>query len=64
MDCDILTLGQYLQPSSKHIKVKEYVSPAQFDEYKAIASDLGFKSIASAPLVRSSYFAEDLIDSL
>ena len=63
VDCDILTLGQYLQPSSKHIKVKEYVSPAQFDEYKAIASDLGFKSIASAPLVRSSYFAENLIDS-
>ena len=63
VDCDILTLGQYLQPSSKHIKVKDYVSPAQFDEYKAIASDLGFKSIASAPLVRSSYFAEVLIDS-
>ncbi len=63
VDCDILTLGQYLQPSSKHIKVKEYISPEQFDDYKAIAIDLGFKSVASAPLVRSSYFAEDLINS-
>ncbi len=58
--CDILTLGQYLQPSSKHIEVKEYVKPEIFDYYKEKAYEAGFKNVASAPLVRSSYHAEDL----
>ena len=60
VDCDMLTLGQYLQPSTSHIPVVEYITPEQFDEYKEIALDMGFKRVASAPLVRSSYYAEDL----
>ncbi len=60
VDCDMLTLGQYLQPSTSHIPVVEYITPEQFDEYKEIALNMGFKRVASAPLVRSSYYAEDL----
>ncbi|GFN35306.1 lipoyl synthase [Tepidimicrobium xylanilyticum] len=59
VDCDMLTLGQYLQPTKAHIPVVEYVTPEQFEEYKEIALSLGFKKVASAPLVRSSYHAED-----
>lgn len=59
VDCDMLTLGQYLQPTSSHIPVVEYITPEQFDEYKEIALSMGFKRVASAPLVRSSYYAED-----
>lgn len=59
VDCDMLTLGQYLQPTTSHIPVVEYIKPEQFDEYKEIASSMGFKRVASAPLVRSSYYAED-----
>ena len=60
VDCDMLTLGQYLQPTTAHIDVVEYITPEQFQRYKEIAEDLGFKRVHSAPLVRSSYFAEDL----
>jgi lipoic acid synthetase len=60
VDCDMLTLGQYLQPTTSHIEVKEYITPEQFEEYKEIALSMGFKRVASAPLVRSSYYAEDL----
>ncbi len=59
VDCDMLTLGQYLQPTTSHIDVAEYIRPEQFNEYKEIALDMGFKRVASAPLVRSSYYAED-----
>lgn len=58
--CDILTLGQYLQPSPKHYPVLEYVKPETFDFYKEKAYKMGFKQVSSAPLVRSSYYAEDL----
>ncbi len=57
-DCDMLTLGQYLQPSKDHLPVKEYVTPEQFDLYAETAKALGFKNVASAPLVRSSYHAD------
>jgi lipoyl synthase len=56
--CTMLTLGQYLQPSKAHTPVQEYITPAQFDEYGAIAKNLGFKQVASAPMVRSSYHAD------
>ena len=56
--CDILTLGQYLQPTPKHLPVKEFVTPAQFAEYKEIGLELGFRYVESGPLVRSSYHAE------
>lgn len=56
--CTMLTLGQYLQPSKAHTPVQEYITPAQFDEYGEIAKKLGFKQVASAPMVRSSYHAD------
>lgn len=56
--CSMLTLGQYLQPSKAHFPVKAYISPEQFDEYGKTAKELGFKQVASAPLVRSSYHAD------
>lgn len=56
--CSMLTLGQYLQPSKAHLPVEEYITPAQFEEYAQLAKKLGFKQVASAPLVRSSYHAD------
>ncbi|MBN1621418.1 MAG: lipoyl synthase [Endomicrobiales bacterium] len=56
--CDMLTIGQYLAPSRKHYKVREYVKEEIFDRYKKTAIDLGFKHCASAPYVRSSYMAD------
>lgn len=60
-DCYILTMGQYLQPSRKHLPVSEYVHPDTFAEYKQIALEKGFKHVESGPLVRSSYHAENCI---
>ncbi len=56
--CDILTLGQYLQPTKMHLEVAEFVHPDQFAEYKEIGLQKGFKYVESGPLVRSSYHAE------
>lgn len=58
--CDIVTFGQYLQPTSRHLKVKEYIPPEKFDWWKQVALDLGFIYVASGPLVRSSYKAGEL----
>ena len=55
---DVLTLGQYLQPTSKHLPVKEFITPAQFAYYKELGMKMGFKYVESGPLVRSSYHAE------
>lgn len=55
----IVTIGQYLQPTSKHYPVAEYVTPQQFERYRKAALELGFDYCASAPLVRSSYLAEE-----
>lgn len=60
--CDIFTIGQYLRPSSRHIEVKEYVTPEKFAEYKRIGEAKGFKYVASGPLVRSSYKAEEALN--
>lgn len=57
-DVDIVTLGQYLQPTKKHLPVQEFITPEQFDEYREIGLDMGFKYVESGPLVRSSYHAE------
>ena len=59
--CEFLTIGQYLAPSKAHHKVMRYVHPDEFEEYKKIATDLGFKHVASAPFVRSSYHASEAI---
>ena len=60
--CKILTIGQYLQPSHKHYPVAEYVTPEQFEEYRIIGENKGFKTVESGPLVRSSYHAEKHIN--
>ncbi|NOT84105.1 MAG: lipoyl synthase [Methylococcaceae bacterium] len=62
--CAMLTLGQYLQPSKAHLPVQEYITPQQFDAYAVIAKTIGFKQVASAPLVRSSYHADQQAKSL
>jgi len=59
---DMLTLGQYLQPSRNHLPVDRFVTPGEFDELGAEARSLGFRSVASAPLVRSSYHADKQVD--
>jgi len=55
--CDFLTLGQYLQPTKKHLPVTQFVPPAQFDRYRDLGLEMGFHYVASGPLVRSSYKA-------
>jgi lipoic acid synthetase len=57
--CDILTLGQYLQPTLKHLAMVEFVPPAKFAEYKVRAEAMGFVHVASGPMVRSSYHADE-----
>ena len=57
--CDLLTLGQYLQPSLKHLPVVEFIPPARFEEYGERARRLGFTHVASGPMVRSSYHADE-----
>ena len=57
--CDILTLGQYLQPTLKHLPVIEYITPEQFAQYKLRAEAMGFAHVASGPMVRSSYHADE-----
>jgi lipoic acid synthetase len=56
--CAMVTIGQYLAPSREHAPIVAYIEPAQFDRYSRIAADLGFASVASGPLVRSSYQAD------
>ena len=58
-NCDILTLGQYLQPTLKHLPVIEFVRPEKFAEYKVQAEAMGFVHVASGPMVRSSYHADE-----
>ena len=59
VDCQRLTIGQYLRPSLAHIPVDRYWTPEEFDELGQIAKDLGFQDVRSGPLVRSSYHAGD-----
>jgi lipoic acid synthetase len=62
--CDIVTFGQYLRPTMRHLEVKRYVEPSEFNELKTIAYEMGFKFVASGPLVRSSYKAYDYMTHL
>jgi len=57
-DVDMLTIGQYLQPSKQHLPVERFVHPDEFDEYTQYAESIGFKHAACGPLVRSSYHAD------
>ena len=62
--CDFLTLGQYLQPSAKHLPVERYLPPAEFEELGRLALKLGFAQVASGPFVRSSYHADEMAASV
>ncbi|WP_422444509.1 lipoyl synthase [Thermoanaerobacterium sp. DL9XJH110] len=64
VNCDMMTIGQYLRPSKKHIEIAEYVTPEQFERYRDIGYEMGFKYIASGPLVRSSYHASEAMGNL
>lgn len=61
MNCDFITIGQYLAPSPRHHSVVEYIHPGQFDFYRTKAYEMGFSHVASGPLVRSSYMAEQAL---
>jgi lipoic acid synthetase len=61
VDCEFLTLGQYLAPSREHHPVVEYIHPERFEEYGRIAKEKGFDFVASAPFVRSSYNAGEAL---
>ena len=60
VDCDILTIGQYLQPSPKHLPVQGFVTPEQFDQWRSLGEAMGFLQVVSSPLTRSSYHAEEV----
>ena len=62
--CEILTIGQYLQPSPAHAKLHRYVTPAEFDAYRNLALQKGFRYVASTPLVRSSYRAAEAMEAV
>ena len=61
VDCDILTLGQYLQPTSQQLPVERYVNPEEFSYYREMALSLGIREVYAGPLVRSSYHARELL---
>ena len=63
VDCDLLTVGQYLRPSAKHIPVDRFYTPAEFAELRRTGERMGFKHVASGPLVRSSYHADEQHDA-
>ncbi|MEO1341005.1 MAG: lipoyl synthase [Cyanobacteria bacterium J06635_13] len=60
VDCDILTIGQYLQPSLKHLGVKDFITPEQFQSWQKFGESIGFLQVVSSPLTRSSYHAEQV----
>ena len=60
VDCDILTIGQYLQPSQKHLQVADFITPSQFADWQAYGEELGFLQVVASPLTRSSYHAEQV----
>lgn len=61
VDCDILTIGQYLRPSTQNVEVKEYIHPEVFEHYKEEGYSMGFKYVASSPFVRSSFHAKKML---
>lgn len=61
--CDLLAIGQYLRPTRRHARVERYLEPGEFDRYAARAKELGFAGVASGPMVRSSYRADELLEA-
>jgi lipoic acid synthetase len=62
--CRILTIGQYLQPSKAHLPIKRFIAPAEFENWKSTALEMGFCEVASGPFVRSSYHAKELYQAI
>ena len=60
VECDILTIGQYLQPSQKHLGVEAFITPSQFEAWREFGESLGFLQVVASPLTRSSYHAEQV----
>ena len=58
-NCEIMTIGQYLRPSMSHLPVEKFYTPEEFNEFKQIGLDIGFRYVESGPLVRSSYHAHE-----
>ena len=58
--CDVMTIGQYLQPTPQHLPVIDFIPPEEFDRWRRLALEIGFKKVASGPFVRSSYHAGEL----
>jgi lipoic acid synthetase len=63
VDVNIVTIGQYLQPTKKHLKVERYYTPEEFVRFKEIGMEMGFSHVESGPLVRSSYHAHEQVQS-
>ena len=63
VNCDLLTIGQYLRPSIKHTKIDRFYTPAEFEDLRVAGEAMGFKHVASGPLVRSSYHADEQHDA-
>jgi lipoic acid synthetase len=63
VDCDLLTIGQYLRPSLRHLEIDRYYRPEEFEELRKAGEAMGFKHVASGPLVRSSYHADEQHDA-
>jgi lipoic acid synthetase len=63
VDCDLLTIGQYLRPSLKHIPIDRFYTPDEFEELRQAGEEMGFRHVASGPLVRSSYHADEQHDA-
>ncbi|UCF56219.1 MAG: lipoyl synthase, partial [Deltaproteobacteria bacterium] len=61
VNCDVLTLGQYLRPSPNHFPVVRFIDPSEFDKLRIKGVEMGFQSVVSGPLVRSSYRAQDVV---
>jgi lipoyl synthase len=59
VSCDIMTIGQYLQPHARRLPVERYVTPAEFDRWRDLGMSMGFKHVQSSPLTRSSYHARE-----
>jgi len=59
VNCDLVTIGQYLRPSNRHAPISKWYTPSEFEELRTIGEDLGFSHVASGPLVRSSYHADE-----
>jgi lipoic acid synthetase len=59
VQCDILSIGQYLQPTKAHLPIARYVPLEEFEHYRRVGLEMGFRNVESGPLVRSSYHAEE-----